>query len=45
MDSSPPVSKTEPITLVPASRDYPLIVTVPASPTMDQDMTDETLYS
>ena len=45
MDSSPPVSETEHITLVPASRDYPLIVTVPASPTIDQDRPDETLYS
>ena len=39
------MSGTEPIILVPTSRDYPPIVTVPASPTMDQDRPDETLYS
>ena len=41
-DLSPPVSGPEPIVLVPASQDYPLItVTVPASPTMDQDVLNE----
>ena len=45
MDSSPPVSETQPIILVQASQDYPLIATVPASPTVDQDKPDETLYS
>ena len=44
-DSSPTVSGTEPIILLPASRDYPLIVTVTASTTMDQDVPEETLYS
>ena len=39
------MSGTEPIILVPTSRDYPPIVTVQASPTMDQDRPDETLYS
>ena len=39
------VSGTEPIILIPASRVYPQIVTVPASPTMEEDVTDEALYS
>ena len=39
-DSSPSVSGNEPIILVLASRDYPPILTVPASPTMDQDSAD-----
>ena len=37
IDTSPPVSGTEPIILVLASWDYPPIVTAPASPFMDQD--------
>ena len=37
IDTSPPVSGTEPIILVLASRDYPPIVTAPTSPSMDQD--------
>ena len=44
-DSSRAVSGTEPIVLILASQDYPPIVTVPASPTMDQDVPDATLYS
>ena len=43
--SSPVVSGTEAIILVPASQDYPPIVTVPASPTMDRDVPDETIFS
>ena len=43
-DTSPSASTAEPIILAPASRDYPPIVAVPASPTMGQDITDETLY-
>ena len=39
------VSGTEPIVLIPASRVYPQIVTVPASPTMEEDVTDEALNS
>ena len=31
--------------MAPAIRDYPLFITVPASPTVDQDKPDETLYS
>ena len=42
-DISPSVSEAEPIILVLASRDYPPIVTIPVSQTMDE--TDETLYS
>ena len=44
-DISPSVSEAEPIILVLASRDYPPIVTIPVSQTMDPDETDETLYS
>ena len=43
--SSPLTSGDEPIILALASQDYPLIVTVPASLTMDQDITDENPYS
>ena len=39
-DISPAVSGREPIILAPASRDYPPIITVPASPSMDQDQSD-----
>ena len=39
-DISPSVSGREPIILVPASRDYPPIITVPASPSMDQGQAD-----
>ena len=44
-DISSLVSGDEPILLAPASRDYPPIVTVPASPTVDQATTDDTPYS
>ena len=44
-DTSPLTSGDEPIILALASQDYPLIVTVPASLTMDQDITDENPYS
>ena len=44
-DISPSVSGGEPIIMAPAIRDYPLIAIVPASPTVDQDKPDETLYS
>ena len=37
---SPSASGEEPIILAPASWDYPPIITVPASPTMDQDKSD-----
>ena len=36
-DISPSASGEEPIILALPSRDYPLIITVPVSPTMDQD--------
>ena len=39
-DISPSVLGKEPIILAPASRDYPPIITVPASPNMDQDSSD-----
>ena len=39
-DIFPSVSGREPIILVPASRDYPPIITVPASPSMDQGQAD-----
>ena len=44
-DTSPAVLGTEQIMLVLASWVYPPIVTVLASPTMDQDVPDDTLYS
>ena len=43
MGSPPTVFGTEPIILVPANRNYPPIVTVSASPTMEPDTPDETL--
>ena len=43
-DISPAVSGREPIILAPASRDYPPIIKVAASPDMDQDMTDGIPY-
>ena len=41
-DIFPAVSGREPIILAPASRDYHPIITVPASPNMDQEITDGT---
>ena len=44
-DTSSAVLGTEPIMLILSSQVYPPIVTVLASPTMDQDVPDNTLYS
>ena len=44
-DTSSAVLGTEPIMLILSSQVYTPIVTVLASPTMDQDVTDNTLYS
>ena len=43
-DISPSVSGKEHLILALVSLDYPPIITVPASPNMDQDMTDGTPY-
>ena len=43
-DISPAVSGREPIIMALASRDYPPTVTVPASPDMDQGITEGTPY-
>ena len=42
-DSSPVISGTTSIVTVPDSRVYPQIITVPASPNLDQDILEDTV--